>query len=745
MNMKHIFSFLAMMLFATSMMAQTGLTCEDPIMVDENYSATITKPCEVWYSAWTYDLPLKVHFIPDNVNSKEGPIVEVDLTCTPGVYADPKVDSLINQVVGSNLSFPVELWCDFTDENGFPEWDLSVNKSYREQLAEFGIPYNIQAFIKVTYTESGKVTLNPDLLFRNCIESSKYINLDDTLNILANDKDSSFVVPYSDWQEDSIRFVWTGTEPVTVYLAVQECSFEASSEDPYVWKTFEVSADAPYKLYSEQMKAAIKNHTGGGIFYGKIVSPTAGKLVVEKIPIPKAQGGAIELEFGKSIQVGANDNTLYCFPKTWTATEFVATNKAALTAYFANDDEFETSSSDANVIDSYAFDVDNGVSSLSLSSKEMRLMTNEAADNYIYVRFVSKEATTITPNAWQVSDCVDESIIINSGERFYVTKGDYMTVFRLYYDDWKGGDLEIAWSASVARLPSYISDTCDYFLSSTSSAVVQYDYIKAKSTQLHDAETVNSWASRVDADGYLYVRFDAGRNGYVTFTSIKPEPEFPDPIYTTLNETRCYGETYDFAGIICTESGTYEKTFTALNGADSIVTLNLTIRQEIKPSTEEVSVRYDALPVLWNDSAFVESTEYTATLQDAYGCDSVVTLKLTVLEKNDIKTTDDLILNLQSAFKVYTMAYADWVEGDVEVNWQGTSPLHVFIAKEEVYNLTPYNRHVLHYEVVPAGEEWVVTKEQMAAWEEYAAAAGGQLYVRFLTEQEGELTTVPVK
>jgi hypothetical protein len=112
--------------------------------------------------------------------------------------------------------------------------------------------------------------------------------------------------------------------------------------------------------------------------------------------------------------------------------------------------------------------------------------------------------------------------LISPGDRFYVYKGDYSTYYRLYYDDWKDGDLEIAWSASVASLPSYISDTCDYFLTYTSLAVVQYDSIKAKSSQVHDAETVNSWASRVDADGYLYVRFDAGRNGYVTFNSIKP-------------------------------------------------------------------------------------------------------------------------------------------------------------------------------------------------------------------------------
>jgi hypothetical protein len=47
--------------------------------------------------------------------------------------------------------------------------------------------------------------------------------------------------------------------------------------------------------------------------------------------------------------------------------------------------------------------------------------------------------------------------------------------------------------------------------------------------------------------------------------------------------------------------------------------------------------------------------------------------------------------------------------------------------------------------MIPAGEEWILTKEQMAAWEAEATAAGGKLYVRFLTEHEGELTTVPVK
>ena len=380
---KKFFSALALVLFATSMMAQSGLTCEDPIPVDENYTGTVDGPCELWYSAWTYDLPLTVHFIPDDPNSSWGPEVMVDFTCEPGVYNDPKLDSLINMVDAYDVTFPIEFLCDLVVKEGHNEWNLSVNKNYREQLAEFGIPYNIQAFIKVIYSESGRITLKPDTLFRNCMESSEYIQLGDTLDILPDDTERVFVLSYSDWQEDSIRFVWTGEQPATIYAAVQECSFEPVATNPFVWNTFDVQVEKPYKLYSEQMKAAIKDNIGGGLFYAKIISSTSGQLVVEKIPRAKAQGGAIEMEYGKSIAIGVNDTTLYCFPKTWTATQFLASTTGDIRAYFAMDDEFATSEDDSNVIASYAFFNSSGTSNLALSSKEMEILTNEASDAYI--------------------------------------------------------------------------------------------------------------------------------------------------------------------------------------------------------------------------------------------------------------------------------------------------------------------------------------------------------------------------
>ena len=140
----------------------------------------------------------------------------------------------------------------------------------------------------------------------------------------------------------------------------------------------------------------------------------------------------------------------------------------------------------------------------------------------------------------------------------------------------------------------------------------------------------------------------------------------------------------------------------------------------------------------WNGTTYTESGSYTVTLSDAYGCDSVATLELTVLEKSDVKPVDNLVLNLASAFKVYSMDHLAWVAQDVTLNWGGSTPLYVFIAKSKDFALTPYNRYVIHYEEIAAGGSWVLTKEQMASWAAYADA-DGQIYVRFLTEFEGTL------
>ena len=738
--MKKLFTTLFVVFFAASVMAQPGLSCKDPIPVDKSYDASVNAGDELWYTAWTYDLPIHVYFSPDSMNTQSGPEVQIDFTCDYGDYShDRKLDSVINILKVLGLSLPVEFMCEEVIRNGKVEWDLSIDQKYRDQLTEYGLTHNVQAFVKVYFPDGGNISLTPDTLFQSCIDHGHYAKLNDTISIAANDSNKMIVLPYSEWKNDSLRIVWTGEKPARVWVAEDECRFTPVDGSVYVKAKYDIDKDNPKKLYPADMQSAIDNWIGAGIFYAKVLSEGPGQLVVERIPLGAIQGDAVLLKHGETVQLQANDNRVFCFPKTWAATEFLANTQYLMDMHVSSTPEFEPG--DAVEIAKYPFGLSDNARKLQLTKGDIAHLTASAIDDYLYVRFVCNHATTLTPSLWSISSCVDNTILISLGEEYSIPKSD-SRIYRMDYRELADYDLTVKWFDTRGNMPAYVGFYCDFKTTDTNKKSIS---VRRESSTTVKAATLNSWASSVNEDGFIYLRLPATNDGKIIFTSSRPIEEDPiEPIFTTITDTLCFGKEYDWNGTIYTASGTYEQKFTSLNGADSTVTLNLTILPEVLPTTDEVTVRYDELPYLWNDSAFTESTVYTATLQNKYGCDSVVTLKLTVLEKNDIKTTDDLILNLKSAFKVYTMAHADWVAGDVEVNWQGTTPLHVFIAKEEVYNLTPYNRHVLHYEVVPAGEEWVVTKEQMAAWEAEATAAGGKLYVRFLTEQEGRLTTVPM-
>ncbi|MCB0608831.1 MAG: gliding motility-associated C-terminal domain-containing protein [Lewinella sp.] len=98
---------------------------------------------------------------------------------------------------------------------------------------------------------------------------------------------------------------------------------------------------------------------------------------------------------------------------------------------------------------------------------------------------------------------------------------------------------------------------------------------------------------------------------------------------TNLQETRCFGETFSVGDSTYTQSGQYTQTFAAANGCDSIVNLDLTIRNEILtdlPATICAGQTYTV-----GSSNFDTTGTYTVVLTAANGCDSTVNLDLTVL------------------------------------------------------------------------------------------------------------------
>ena len=91
-----------------------------------------------------------------------------------------------------------------------------------------------------------------------------------------------------------------------------------------------------------------------------------------------------------------------------------------------------------------------------------------------------------------------------------------------------------------------------------------------------------------------------------------------------VNQTAC--NSYTWNGTTYTQSGDYTRHFTTVMGCDSTVTLHLTINSDYH---EDVYMSSYA-SYTWNGQTYTQSGNYIQTFTAANGCDSVVTLHLTV-------------------------------------------------------------------------------------------------------------------
>ncbi len=98
------------------------------------------------------------------------------------------------------------------------------------------------------------------------------------------------------------------------------------------------------------------------------------------------------------------------------------------------------------------------------------------------------------------------------------------------------------------------------------------------------------------------------------------------PIMTTLTESICKGQSFALGDSAYSVSGIYQQMFTTAAGCDSAVTLNLSVLPPIMTTLTE-SICAFAL----GDSAYSVSGTYQQMFTTAAGCDSAVTLNLSVL------------------------------------------------------------------------------------------------------------------
>lgn len=148
------------------------------------------------------------------------------------------------------------------------------------------------------------------------------------------------------------------------------------------------------------------------------------------------------------------------------------------------------------------------------------------------------------------------------------------------------------------------------------------------------------------------------------------------------------GKYYDDNFSDLTEAGTYDRTLTSSLGCDSIIHLNLVVLEPITNSVQETICNGDIYPFDGQD--LVSEGTYTGTFPSAMGCDSIVTLQLTVLPTPEVSQE----LTLTTEQLPYTFATTADSTYIIDVMPEGTYWSEIVLANaaengcDSIVNLT---------------------------------------------------------
>ena len=127
---------------------------------------------------------------------------------------------------------------------------------------------------------------------------------------------------------------------------------------------------------------------------------------------------------------------------------------------------------------------------------------------------------------------------------------------------------------------------------------------------------------------------------------------FTSPKETKISDSICEGEYYRLDTLKLITTGIYSHTFIASNGCDSVVTLNLTVLQSTD-SVDNVEI-CEGEVYTWHGNVYSAPIDITETLLNSLGCDSICSLHLKV---NPILLGDTMASTYGSSFSWYGTEY----------------------------------------------------------------------------------------
>ena len=206
------------------------------------------------------------------------------------------------------------------------------------------------------------------------------------------------------------------------------------------------------------------------------------------------------------------------------------------------------------------------------------------------------------------------------------------------------------------------------------------------------------------------------------------------PQYYDLNISAC--QNYKWNDMVYTESGDYTHTFTDQNGCDSIVTLHLTIAETIYNTISQSTCdEYE-----WNGITYTEPGSYQQSFTTADGCDSIVTLNLSfdgIIEMTHEFTSCDSFTYHGETYE-QSGVYSQLVPGSAGCDTLATLRLHIIPTPQgtiegpiQVYAATDlvtglYGYHLDLQSQPYTSVTWLIDNEQ---WLLYPDGDNCQVYV----------------
>jgi gliding motility-associated-like protein len=157
------------------------------------------------------------------------------------------------------------------------------------------------------------------------------------------------------------------------------------------------------------------------------------------------------------------------------------------------------------------------------------------------------------------------------------------------------------------------------------SVTVKPNHVYNINSTLCQGESISAGGQNFSATGIYQVVIPA-QNGCDSTIHVNLTV---NPVYSqNINVTLCQGESYVFGSQTLTASGIYQRDLQTINGCDSIITLNLVVNPTNTSSLIASICQGETYPFFGNNLS--NPGIYSQQLQNIYGCDSSVTLTLTL-------------------------------------------------------------------------------------------------------------------